>query len=234
MVAGRTEFMSRSQHIVSAARFGQKFGSVEMADALLAVLSAHFVGMHMGVTAENIASDYGIMRERQDELAAESHRGTAFSQSEGRVAEQILPIEIKSKKGTRLFDANEHVRSETDMAGLAKLRTVFQKDGSVTAGNASGINDGAAAVLLASEAEATRADLKPWARVIGWGLPECSPIALERAGLSLDQIDVIESNEAFAAQACAVADALAFPRRKSTRTVRAFPSAVRLARLVPS
>lgn len=225
-VAGGAESMSRSPHIVSAARFGQKMGDVQMTDALLTVLSDPFEGMHMGITAENVASDYGITRERQDELAAESHRRAALAQSEGRFAEQILPIEVKGKKGTRLFDTDEHVRVETDVADLATLRPVFQKDGSVTAGNASGINDGAAAVLLASEAGAARANLKPWARIIGWGHAgvqpdhmgigpiKAVPIALEKGGLSIDQIDVIESNEAFASQACAVADALAFPPEK--------------------
>ena len=225
-VAGGAESMSRAPHIVSAARFGQKMGDVQMTDALLTVLSDPFEGMHMGITAENVASDYGITRERQDELAAESHRRATLAQSEGRFAEQILPVEVKAKKGTRLFDTDEHVRADTDVAGLATLRPVFQKDGSVTAGNASGINDGAAAAVLASEAGVARTGLKPWARIIGWGHAgvqpdrmgigpiKAVPIALEKAGLSIDQIDVIESNEAFAAQACAVADALAFPPEK--------------------
>ncbi|HKY81181.1 MAG TPA: beta-ketothiolase BktB [Sphingobium sp.] len=225
-IAGGAESMSRAPHIVSAARFGQKMGDVQMTDALLTVLSDPFEGMHMGITAENVASDYGVTREQQDALAAESHRRAALAQSEGRFAEQILPIEVKAKKGTRLFDTDEHVRGDTDAAGLATLRTAFKKDGTVTAGNASGINDGAAAVLLASEAGVERAGLKPWARIIGWGHAgvqpdrmgigpiKAVPIALEKAGLSLDQIDVIESNEAFAAQACAVANTLAFPPEK--------------------
>ncbi|MGV3770368.1 MAG: beta-ketothiolase BktB [Sphingobium phenoxybenzoativorans] len=225
-VAGGAEVMSRSPHYVSAARFGQKMGAIEMVDALIATLSDPFEGFHMGITAENVAAEYDISREAQDVAAADSHARAARAQAEGRFADQILPIEIKERKGVRLFDADEHVRAETTAESLAGLRPAFKKDGSVTAGNASGINDGAAAVVLASGKAVTERGLKPMARILGWGHAgvdphvmgigpiKAVPIALERAGLSLSDMDVIESNEAFAAQACAVSKTLGFDPEK--------------------
>ncbi len=225
-VAGGAEVMSRSPHYVSAARFGQKMGSVEMVDALIATLSDPFEGFHMGITAENIAADHDITREAQDAAAAESHVRAARAQAEGRFAEQILPIEIKTRKGVVSFDADEHVRGETTAESLGALRPAFKKDGTVTAGNASGINDGAAALVLATQKGLDAKGLKPMARILGWGHAgvdpsrmgigpvKAVPIALERAGLTLDQIDVIEANEAFAAQACAVAKTLGFDPAK--------------------
>jgi acetyl-CoA C-acetyltransferase len=225
-VAGGAEVMSRSPHYVSAARFGQKMGPIEMVDAMIEVLSDPFEGFHMGITAENVADEYGISREAQDAAAAESHARAAKAQAEGRFASQILPIEIKERKGVRLFDADEHVRGETTPESLAGLRAAFKKDGTVTAGNASGINDGAAAVVLASGKAVAERGLKPLAKILSWGHAgvdpkvmgigpiKAVPIALERAGLTLDQIDVIESNEAFAAQACAVSNTLGFDPEK--------------------
>ncbi|MGF7147862.1 acetyl-CoA C-acetyltransferase [Sphingomonas zeicaulis] len=221
-VAGGAEVMSRSPHHVSSARFGQKMGAIEMVDVMIEVLSDPFEGFHMGITAENVAERHGIDRAEQDAAAAESHRRAAQAQSEGRFDSQILPIEVKERKGTWLFAADEHVRAETTAESLAALRPAFRKDGSVTAGNASGINDGAAALVLASGKAVEARGLKPMARILGWGHAgvepavmgigpvKAVPIALERAGLTLDQIDVIESNEAFAAQACAVAKGLGF------------------------
>lgn len=221
-VAGGAEVMSRSPHHVASARFGQKMGAIEMVDAMIEVLSDPFEGFHMGITAENVADRHGIDRTEQDAAAAESHRRAAQAQTEGRFTSQILPIEVKERKGTRIFDADEHVRAETTAESLAGLRPAFRKDGTVTAGNASGINDGAAALVLASGKAVEARGLKPMARILGWGHAgvepavmgigpiKAVPIALERAGLSLDQIDVIESNEAFAAQACAVAKGLGF------------------------
>jgi acetyl-CoA C-acetyltransferase len=221
-VAGGAEVMSRSPHYVSAARFGQKMGGIEMVDAMIATLSDPFEGFHMGITAENIATEYDISREAQDAAAAESHARAARAQAEGRFADQILPIEVKERKGVRLFDADEHVRAETTPESLAGLRPAFKKDGSVTAGNASGINDGAAAVVLASGKAVEARGLKPMAQILSWGHAgvdphvmgigpiKAVPIALERAGLSLEDMDVIESNEAFAAQACAVSKKLGF------------------------
>ena len=228
-VAGGTEVMSRSPHHVSAVRFGAKMGSVEMVDAMLEVLSDPFEGFHMGITAENVARDYGISRERQDALAAESHARASRAQDEGHFAEQILPIEVKDRKQTRAFDQDEHVRRDVSVETMASLRPAFHRDGTVTAGNASGINDGAAAVLLASARAVAERSLKPMAKILSWGHAgveprvmgigpvRAVPIALERAGLSLDQIDVIESNEAFAAQACAVAQELGFDPEKVNR-----------------
>jgi acetyl-CoA C-acetyltransferase len=225
-VAGGAESMTRSPHHVAAARFGQKMGDVKMVDALIAVLSDPFEGIHMGVTAENVAADHDISRDDQDRLAVESHRRAVHAQREGRFASQILPIEVKDRKGTRLFDADEHVRAEASIEQLAGLRPAFKKDGTVTAGNASGINDGAAAVVLASQTAVDAGNLKPLARILSWGHAgvqpdrmgigpvKAVPNALARAGLALDQMDVIESNEAFAAQACAVAKVLGFDPQK--------------------
>jgi acetyl-CoA C-acetyltransferase len=221
-VAGGAESMSRSPHHVTTARFGQKMGNVTMIDALTAVLSDPLEGMHMGVTAENVAADHGITRQMQDELAVLSHQRAAQAQAEGRFDSQILPVDLKTRNGATRFDRDEHVRADASVEGMAKLKAVFQKDGTVTAGNSSGINDGAAAVVLASQAAVDDKGLKPMARILGWGHAgvqpdrmgigpvEAVPIALERCGLTLDQMDVIESNEAFAAQACAVAQVLGF------------------------
>lgn len=221
-VAGGAEVMSRSPHHVAAARFGQKMGSVIMVDAMVAVLSDPIDGYHMGVTAENIARDHRVTRADQDAAAVESHRRAARAQSEGRFIEQILPITVAAGRTTRLFAVDEHVRADASEAAMAALRPAFQKDGTVTAGNASGINDGAAAVVLASAAAVEANGLVPMARILGWGHAgvapshmglgpiEAVPIALARASVTLSQIDVIESNEAFAAQACAVARSLSF------------------------
>jgi acetyl-CoA C-acetyltransferase len=225
-VAGGAESMSRSPHVLTSGRWGQRMGDGRLVDAMLETLNDPFGGFHMGVTAENVADRYSISRDQQDALAAESHRRAGVAVAEGRFKEQILPIEIKSRKGTVTFDTDEHVRTETTAESLAGLKPTFRKDGSVTAGNASGINDGAAAVVLASEASVKARNLIPMAKILGWGHagvdPEVMgigpvhavPIALARAGLTIDQIDVIESNEAFAAQACAVADELGYDPAK--------------------
>jgi acetyl-CoA C-acetyltransferase len=224
--AGGAEVMSRAPHHVAAARFGQKMGSIAMADALIEVLSDPIDGYHMGVTAENVARDHQITREEQDEAAVESHRRAAQAQAEGRFDTQILPIDVRHGRATRPFAIDEHVRDDADLAAMGALRPAFQKDGTVTAGNASGINDGAAAVVLASAEAVEARDLTPIGKILAWGHAgvapshmglgpiEAVPIALARAGLSLDEIDVIESNEAFAAQACAVSRALGFDPAK--------------------
>jgi acetyl-CoA C-acetyltransferase len=226
-VAGGAESMSRVPYHVAAVRFGQKMGDVTMVDALTVGLQDPLGDYHMGVTAENVAREFQISRQMQDELAAESHARAARAIAEGRFKDQIVPVEVKDRKGTRLFDTDEHVRSDVTVEGLSGLRAAFQKDGTVTPGNASGINDGAAAVVLATEEEVQKRGLTPKARIIAWGHAgvrpevmgigpiEAVPIALQRAGLTLDQIDIIESNEAFAAQACAVARTLGFDPAKT-------------------
>ena len=224
-VAGGAESMSRAPHHVTAARFGQKMGAVAMLDALTLTLSDPFDGSHMGITAETVAERHDIDRASQDRLALESHQRAARAIAEGWFKDQIVAVPVKSRGGVVQFDTDEHVRTDASEAELSKLRPAFRKDGSVTAGNASAISDGAAAVVLADESSVQ--GRKPLARILGWGhagvAPEVMglgpihavPIALQRAGLTLDQIDVIESNEAFAAQACAVANALGFDPAKT-------------------
>jgi acetyl-CoA C-acetyltransferase len=225
-LAGGVENMSRAPYQVAAARWGQKMGDTTMKDTLDGALNDPFHRILMGVTAENLAESHGITREQQDALAVESHRRASQAITEGRFKEQILPIEVKSRKGPAVFDTDEHVRHGATMDDLAGLRAVFKKNGSVTAGNASGINDGAAAVMLASGEAVKRLNLTPLARIVaaghagvdprymGIGPVPASRKALERAGMKVSDMDVIESNEAFAAQACAVARDLEFDMEK--------------------
>jgi acetyl-CoA C-acetyltransferase len=225
-VAGGAESMSQSPHVIPGARWGQKMGNMAVVDTMLETLQDPWDNYHMGITAENVAEKYQITREAQDVAAVESHRRAAKAQSEGRFKTQIAPIEIKTRKGTVVFDTDEHVRGESTVEDMGKLRAAFKKDGTVTAGNASGINDGAAAVVLASGKAVEARGLKPLARIVSWGHAgvepaymgigpvKAVPIALQRAGLSLGDMDVIESNEAFAAQACAVSNELGFDPAK--------------------
>jgi acetyl-CoA C-acetyltransferase len=226
-VAGGSEVMSRAPYFAPAVRWGQKMGHTTLVDALNGALTDPFGGGLMGVTAENVAERHGIARERQDAYAAESHRRATRAIAEGRFAGQIVPIEVKAGRTTKVFEVDEHVRADASAADLAKLRTIFRPDGTVTAGNASGVNDGAAALVLASEAAVARHSLTPMARIVAYGHAGVDPnfmgmgpvpatqAALARAGLSVADMDVIESNEAFAAQACAVADALGFDAEKT-------------------
>jgi acetyl-CoA C-acetyltransferase len=225
-VAGGAESMSRANYWLPSARWGSKMGDQVVMDSLIGALSDPFDANHMGVTAENVAAKYSISREVQDEFSVESHRRAANAIAKGYFKDQILPIEIKDRKGTKLFDADEHVRTDVTLENLAKLKTVFKKDGSVTAGNASGINDGAAAVVLMERKAAEKKGLKPMARLVAYGhagvdptLMGLGPIpavqnAMNKAGLKVSDMDVIESNEAFAAQACAVAKDLGFDPKK--------------------
>lgn len=225
-VAGGAESMSRSPYVMPAVRWGQRMGDAAMLDAMVTVLTDPFHNIHMGVTAENVAEREGIDRAAQDALALESHTRAARATAEGRFKEQILPVEVKAKGGTRLFDTDEHVRTDAKLEDFAKLKPVFKKDGTVTAGNASGLNDGAAAVTLMSADAAAARGVKPLARIVAWGHAglepdvmglgpvHAVPIALKRAGLTVADMDVIESNEAFAAQACAVSKLLGFDPAK--------------------
>ncbi len=214
-LAGGTENMSRSPYILPAARWGQKMGDVGASDMMLGALNCPFGTGHMGVTAENVAREHDISREAQDAFALESQQRAARAISEGRFKDQIVPVEVKVKRETVAFDTDEHPKA-TSAEALAGLRAAFQKDGTVTAGNASGINDGAAALVLATAEAADKAGVTPKARVLGYGhagvRPEVMGIGpvpavealLARTGLKIDDFDVIESNEAFAAQALAV------------------------------
>ena len=225
-IAGGAESMSRAPYIMPDARFGARMGESRMIDMMLGALHDPFDAIHMGVTAENIAERYSISRDVQDALALESHRRAAHAIESGYFKEQILPITLKSKKGETLFDTDEHVRGATTIADLAKLRPAFKKDGSVTAGNASGLNDAAAALVLMERQVAEARGLKPLARLVSYGHAGVDPkfmglgpipatrAALERAKLSIGDLDVIEANEAFAAQACAVTQDLGLdPKR---------------------
>jgi acetyl-CoA C-acetyltransferase len=214
-LAGGAESMSNGPHILQAARFGQKMGDVRALDMMIGALHCPFGTGHMGVTAENVAAEHEISRAAQDAFALESQARAARAIAEGRFADQIVPVEVQVKREMVPFVTDEHPKATTAEA-LAGLKTVFKKDGSVTAGNASGINDGAAALVLARGDAAARAGLTPRARVIGYAhagvRPEVMGIGpvpavenlLARTGLKITDFDVIESNEAFAAQALAV------------------------------
>ncbi len=225
-VAGGAESMTNVPYYDHAARWGLKMGNNVLVDALTAGLSDAIGGYHMGITAENCAERHQVTREDQDALALEGHQRAIHAIKEGRFKEQIVPIEVKTRKGVTIFDTDEHPRADTNAATLAGMKPAFKKDGTVTAANASGINDGAAAVVLATGSEVEKRGLKPMAKIIAWGHagvePEymgegpikAVPVALRRAGLTLDDIDVIEANEAFAAQALSVAKSLGFDREK--------------------
>jgi len=225
-VGGGAESMSRSPYTLPSNRWGARMGDSKVIDMMVGALSDPFDAVHMGVTAENVAARYEISRQAQDELAVLSHQRASRAWKEGRFASQIVPVETTVKRKPFMFAADEHVRDDVTVEGLKGLRTVFQKDGSVTAANASGINDGAAAVVLMEAAEAARQGLKPLARLVSYGHAGVEPlymgigpvpasrIALKRAGLKVSDMDVIEANEAFAAQACAVAKELDFDPEK--------------------
>jgi acetyl-CoA C-acetyltransferase len=225
-VAGGAESMSRAPYIMPSARWGNRMGDGKMVDMMVGALHDPFQVIHMGITAENVAAKYGITREMQDELAVESHRRAGHALAQGYFKSQILPMEIASRKGTVVFDTDEHVRADISAADLTKLRPVFQKDGSVTAGNASGLNDGAAALVLMERSAAEKAGKKPMARLVAYAntgvepsLMGIGPVSatqkvLQKAGLTIADLDVIEANEAFAAQACAVSKELGFPAAK--------------------
>ncbi len=215
-IGAGAEAMSRGPYFMPALRWGGRMGDQQATDYMLGILHDPLQRIHMGVTAENVAQREGVTREAQDALALESQRRAARAIAEGRFRSQIVPVEIASRKGTTVFDTDEHVRADASLEQLAKMKPAFSKEGSVTAGNSSGLNDGAGALVLASGEAVHARGLKPIARlvsyahagvepaVMGLGPVPATRLALQRAGLKVQDLDVIESNEAFAAQACAV------------------------------
>ncbi|MEX0582195.1 MAG: acetyl-CoA C-acetyltransferase [Sneathiella sp.] len=216
VIAGGQESMSRAPHCAHL-RDGQKMGALEFTDTMLkdGLIDA-FHGYHMGNTAENVAAKWQITRDAQDEFAANSQRKAAEAQASGRFKDEIVPVTISTRKGDVVVDQDEYIRGGTTVEKLSGLRPAFAKDGSVTAGNASGINDGAAAVVLMTADAAKAKGLKPLARIVSWAQSGVDPAimgtgpipasraALEKAGWTKDDLDLVEANEAFAAQACAV------------------------------
>ncbi len=226
-VGAGAESMSRSPYALLSERWGARMGDTKAVDMMVGALSDPFDGVHMGVTAENVAERFSVSRKDQDELAVVSHQRAAKAASEGRFKSQILPIQVKVKRDLVAFDTDEHVRASISMESLGGLKTVFKKEGgSVTAGNASGLNDGASAVVLMDAEAAKKAGIKPMARLVAYAHAGVEPLymgigpvpatkrALERAGLKVSDLDVIEANEAFAAQACAVSKELGFDPAK--------------------
>ena len=226
VVAGGQESMTQAPHCTHL-RAGHKMGDVQMVDTMLRDgLWDAFNGYHMGTTAENVAERWQITREEQDRFAAESQQRAEAAQKAGRFRDEIVPVTVKTRKGETVVDADEYPRPGTTVEALAKLRPAFSKDGTVTAGNASGINDGAAAVVLMRAGEAGRRGIEPLARIVSWAhvgvdpaVMGCGPVpasrrALEKAGWTIDDVDLIEANEAFAAQTCAVAKDLGFDRER--------------------
>jgi len=226
-IGGGVEVMSRGSYMAPALRSGARMGDTKMIDMMVAVLTDPFGVGHMGLTAENLAVKWNISREEQDAFALESQRRAGVAIAEGRFKSQIVPITLKTRKGDVIFDTDEHGKPNTTLESLAKMKPAFKKDGTVTAGNASGINDAAAFFVLAAADVAAKAGQKPIARLVSYaiaGVPNeimgegpipASKLALKKAGLTLDQMDVIESNEAFAAQAIAVTKGLGLDPKKT-------------------
>jgi acetyl-CoA C-acetyltransferase len=227
LVAGGMENMSAAPYVFPKARWGARMGDATMVDAMIKDgLWDAFNDYHMGITAENVAEQYGITREMQDEMALASQKNAVAAIKDGSFKKEIIPVTIKTKKGEIVIDTDEFPREGTTAEGLAKLRPAFKKGGTVTAGNASGINDGAAALVVMSADKAKELGLKPLARIISYASAGVDPKimgtgpiastrkALAKAGLTVDQLDLIEANEAFAAQACAVSRELKFDMSK--------------------
>lgn len=226
-LAGGVEVMSRAAYLLPSLRFGARMGDTAAVDAMVSVITDPFGVGHMGITAENLAVKYGITREQQDQFALESQKRAAAALEAGYFKGQIVPITLKSRKGEVVFDTDEHPKPGTTLEALTKMRPAFKKDGTVTAGNASGVNDAAAFLVLADASKASAAGYKPIARLVSYGIAgvpndvmgegpiPATQLALKRAGLTLDQIDVIESNEAFAAQSLTVAKVLGLDPAKT-------------------
>jgi acetyl-CoA C-acetyltransferase len=215
-LVGGAENMSQAPYALRGARWGMRMGDGVLADTLTETLTDRYCGLGMGITAENLAEKYGITREDQDRFALASQRRAAEAAESGKLAEEIVPVVKKGKKGPVQVDSDEHIRPQTTLEKLAGLKPAFKPDGTVTAGNASGINDGAACLVIASDRAVSRYGLKPMGRVVGWGVAGVDPaimgigpvpasrLALKRSDLSLSRIDLVEINEAFAAQVLAV------------------------------
>jgi acetyl-CoA C-acetyltransferase len=218
-IGAGAESMSRGPYLLPSARWGSRMGNVQAIDYMLGILHDPFHGIHMGITAENVAARNGITREMQDALAFEDQKRAAFAIANGYFSEQIAAVEIQTRKETKLFNVDEHPRA-TSLEQLAQMKPAFKKDGSVTAGNASGLNDGAAALVMATGDAVKRGNLRPLARLVSYAHAGVEPelmglgpipatrLALKRAGLTVQDMDVIEANIAFAAQACAVSQEL--------------------------
>jgi acetyl-CoA C-acetyltransferase len=225
-VAGGAESMSRVPYWMPSARFGAKMGDTQLVDPMVGALTCPINDVHMGITAENLADKYNISREEQDKCAQESHNRAQIAQQEGRFNEQILPIELKTRRGVTTFDSDEHVRLDCQVEDMAKLRPAFKKEGTVTAGNASGINDGAAALVLMEKHAAEAKGLTPMAKMVGYAIAAVDPSImgigpvpavqqlLDKAGVKAEEIDVWEANEAFAAQALSVVKELGVDPQK--------------------
>jgi acetyl-CoA C-acetyltransferase len=226
-VAGGSESMSRGAYLAENHRWGQRMGNSELVDAVTGGLTDPFDDYPMGITAENVAAKWGVSREEQDALAVESHRRAFRAAAGGYFKEQMLPVEVKSRKGSTVIDNDEHIRTDASLESMAKLRSIFKENGTVTAGNASSMNDAASAVVLMDRAVAERRGLSPMARLVGYSHAGVEPkymgigpvpaveSLLERTGLTVDDLDVIELNEAFAAQAIAVMRDLGLPADKT-------------------
>ncbi len=227
VLAGGMESMSQAPHVIRGARWGLRLGEGKLEDSLMVALLDSYCGYYMAQTAENLARKHNISREAQDEYALLSQQRATAAWEAGKFADEVVPAEIKGRKGTTLFERDDHIRPDTTLEGLAKLKPAFSKDGFVTAGNASGIVDGAAAVVIADEDTARRLEARPLGRIVSWGIagvpPEIMGIgpvpasnkALATAGLSLDDIDLVEVNEAFAGQYLAVEKELGLDRQRT-------------------
>ncbi len=225
-IGAGAESMSRGGYLLPSVRWGARMGDTKLIDMMVGALTDPFGTDHMGITAENIATKWGIGRDKQDEFALESQKRAVAAIAAGHFKSQIVSIEIKSRKGPVMFDTDEYPKADASMDGLAKLKPAFKKDGTVTPGNASGINDGAAAVVLMEAEAAAKAGLKPLARLVSYGIAGVDPaymgegpipavkLALARAGLKVGDLDVIESNEAFAVQSLCVTQGLGFDPAK--------------------
>lgn len=227
VVAGGMESMTNAPYVLDKARWGYRMGQATMKDAMITDgLWCAFEDYHMGITAENVAAEYGISREAQDQLAFESQKKAAAAIASGAFKDEIVPVVIKSKKGETIFDTDEFVKQNATLEAIAGLKPAFKKDGTVTAGNASGINDGGAAILVMSGEKVKELGVKPIAklvacaaggvepRIMGVGPIPATQKALTKAGMKVDDLDLIEANEAFAAQFLAVGNTLGFPKER--------------------